>query len=41
VLRLSGLVAPRREGKMVIYTLTDIGRAALEAVLAPEVALRT
>jgi DNA-binding transcriptional ArsR family regulator len=40
VLRFAGLVAPRREGKMVMYTLTDIGRAALEAVLPPEVALR-
>ena len=40
VLRFAGLVAPRREGKMVMYTLTDEGRSALEAVLPPEVALR-
>ncbi len=40
VLRFAGLVAPRREGKMVMYTLTDSGRAALEAVLLPEAASR-
>jgi DNA-binding transcriptional ArsR family regulator len=40
VLRLAGLVAARREGKMVMYALTHVGRVALEAVLSPEVALR-
>jgi DNA-binding transcriptional ArsR family regulator len=34
VLRTAGLVAGRREGKMVLYTLTDRGRVLLNAVLA-------
>jgi ArsR family transcriptional regulator, lead/cadmium/zinc/bismuth-responsive transcriptional repressor len=33
-LRAAGLVRSRREGKMVLYRLTDEGRALLEAVLA-------
>ena len=33
VLRTAGLVGSRREGKMVMYFLTDAGRALLEAVL--------
>ena len=33
VLRTAGLVASRREGKMVLYGLTDAGAALLEAVL--------
>jgi len=32
-LRAAGLVASRREGKMVMYELTDAGRALLGAVL--------
>jgi DNA-binding transcriptional ArsR family regulator len=32
-LRAAGLVDSRREGKMVMYFLTDTGRALLEAVL--------
>ena len=34
-LRLHGLVHSRREGKMVVYALTDEGRALLAAVLPP------
>ncbi len=33
-LRSAGLVASRRDGKMVIYTLTDTGRALVGAVRA-------
>ncbi len=33
-LRTAGLVSSRREGKMVMYAVTDAGRALLEAVLA-------
>lgn len=32
-LRSAGLVASRRDGKMVMYALTDAGRALLDAVL--------
>jgi DNA-binding transcriptional ArsR family regulator len=32
-LRAAGLVSSRREGKMVMYSLTDAGRALLGAVL--------
>jgi DNA-binding transcriptional ArsR family regulator len=32
-LRSAGLVASRRDGKMVMYALTDAGRALLAAVL--------
>jgi ArsR family transcriptional regulator, lead/cadmium/zinc/bismuth-responsive transcriptional repressor len=32
-LRSAGLVASRREGKMVLYTLTEPGRALLSSVL--------
>jgi DNA-binding transcriptional ArsR family regulator len=35
VLRTHGLVRSRREGKMVMYALTDEGRALLAAVLEP------
>ena len=31
-IRTGGVVASRREGKMVIYTVTDAGRALLAAV---------
>lgn len=40
VLRVAGLVSSRREGKMVMYTLTESGRAILEAVLLHSVATR-
>jgi DNA-binding transcriptional ArsR family regulator len=33
-LRSLGLAASRRDGKMVLYRLTDTGRALLDAVLA-------
>lgn len=33
-LRTLGLAASRRDGKMVLYRLTDTGRALLDAVLA-------
>jgi len=33
VLRAAGLVLSRRDGKMVMYSLTDRGRALLESVL--------
>lgn len=33
-LRASGLAASRRDGKMVLYRLTDTGRILLDAVLA-------
>jgi DNA-binding transcriptional ArsR family regulator len=33
VLRSAGLVSPRREGKMVMYSLTDAGAALLAAVV--------
>jgi DNA-binding transcriptional ArsR family regulator len=33
-LRSSGIVNSRRDGKMVMYTVTDAGRALLAAVLA-------
>ncbi len=32
LLRAEGLVSSRREGKMVIYAMTDSGRAGLEAL---------
>ena len=35
VLRTHGLVRSRREGKMVMYGLTEAGRALLAAVLKP------
>ena len=34
MLRTAGLVASRRDGKMVMYALTDPGRALLDVVLA-------
>jgi DNA-binding transcriptional ArsR family regulator len=34
VLRGAGLVESERDGKMVMYSLTDAGRALVEAVLA-------
>jgi DNA-binding transcriptional ArsR family regulator len=33
-LRQAGLVRSRRDGKMVLYSLTEAGRALLGAVLA-------
>lgn len=38
VLRAAGLARSRREGKIVFYTLTDSGRALLDAHLAPTAA---
>jgi DNA-binding transcriptional ArsR family regulator len=35
-LRAAGLAASRREGKMVLYSLTPVGRALLGVVLAPD-----
>jgi DNA-binding transcriptional ArsR family regulator len=32
-LRAAGLVSSRRDGKMVMYSLTDAGRSLLAAVL--------
>jgi DNA-binding transcriptional ArsR family regulator len=37
-LRLAGLAGSRREGKMVRYSLTESGRALLEAVVPARVA---
>jgi DNA-binding transcriptional ArsR family regulator len=37
VLRTAGLVRSRRDGKMVMYALTDTGRALLQVVLAEQV----
>lgn len=37
-LRTAGLVRSRRDGKMVMYSLTDLGGALLDAVLPREVA---
>jgi DNA-binding transcriptional ArsR family regulator len=37
-LRTAGLVRSRRDGKMVMYALTDRGRALVDAVLADRVA---
>ena len=39
-LRSLGLAVSRREGKMVLYRLTDRGHALLNVVLATEVAER-
>ena len=38
-LRAHGIVRSRREGKMVMYALTDEGRALLRAVLRPHGAI--
>lgn len=35
-LRLQGMVDSRRDGKMVIYSLTDLGGALLDALLSSE-----
>jgi ArsR family transcriptional regulator, lead/cadmium/zinc/bismuth-responsive transcriptional repressor len=35
-LRAAGLAASRRDGKMVLYCLTDAGRALLDAALGQE-----
>lgn len=40
LLRFHELVASRREGKMVMYSLTERGRGLLEAALASEGATR-
>jgi DNA-binding transcriptional ArsR family regulator len=37
VLRTAGLVRSRRDGKMVMYALTDRGRALVDVVLADRV----
>ena len=39
-LRAAGLVASRREGKMVMYAITDAGRALLAAIAVREQAAR-
>jgi len=36
-LRTEGLVRSRRDGKMVLYSVTDLGRAGLAAVRAERV----
>src|SRR6266508_53600 len=40
-LRTAGLVRSRREGKMVMYSLTETGAALLDAVLEPEALAKT
>jgi DNA-binding transcriptional ArsR family regulator len=40
VLRRAGLVDARRDGKMMMYELTEVGRSLLDAVLATADALR-
>jgi DNA-binding transcriptional ArsR family regulator len=40
VLRRAGLVSSRRDGKMVMYSLTDEGRSLLASVLDEETAAR-
>ena len=35
-LRAAGLAVSRREGKMVLYSLTPVGRALLDVTLAPD-----
>jgi DNA-binding transcriptional ArsR family regulator len=37
MLRSLGLAASRRDGKMVLYRLTDTGRSLLETLLGSEV----
>jgi len=41
MLRSHGIVRSRREGKMVMYALTDEGRTLLNAVLTPHTATAT
>ena len=41
VLRSHGLVHSRREGKLVMYSLTDEGRSLLGSVLGEEVGVRS
>jgi ArsR family transcriptional regulator, lead/cadmium/zinc/bismuth-responsive transcriptional repressor len=36
ILRAAGLVSSRRDGKMVLYSLTEAGQALLASVLAPD-----
>ena len=40
VLRGAGLVRSRRDGKMVMYAVTEAGRALIDAVREPETAAR-
>jgi DNA-binding transcriptional ArsR family regulator len=40
ILRGAGLVRSRRDGKMVVYEVTDAGRALIDAVRRPEAASR-
>jgi len=40
-LRSEGLVSSRRDGKLVMYSLTDEGRSLLSAVLGEEAEVRT
>jgi DNA-binding transcriptional ArsR family regulator len=40
-LRSEGLVSSRRDGKLVMYSLTDAGRSLLSAVLGEEAEVRS
>jgi ArsR family transcriptional regulator, lead/cadmium/zinc/bismuth-responsive transcriptional repressor len=40
ILRGAGLVRSRREGKMVMYAVSEAGRALIDAVREPEAAAR-
>ena len=40
VLRSAGVVRSRRDGKMVMYAVTEAGRALIDAVREPETAAR-
>ena len=39
-LRTAGIVSSRRDGKMVMYAVTDAGRALIDAVREPDTAAR-
>lgn len=41
ILRSQGLVASRRDGKLVMYSLTQTGRSLLSAVLSEKAKVRT
>ncbi len=41
VLRSNGLVTPRRDGKLVMYSLTEAGRSLLSAVLVEKAEARS
>lgn len=40
ILRGAGLVRSRRDGKLVMYAVTEAGRALIDAVSEPETAAR-